>query len=152
MRPSGIAASSAFIFAGSSIVDVLIGVATAPGPTPTTRMPCGPSSTPAVRVSIRIPPLDRQYGVLPGIGQSSCTEVMLTMRAAAALGDHLLRRELGAEERALQVDRQHLLVLRLGRVEHRRARLDAGVVDHDVEAAERLDRRVDEPSAGPRPC
>ena len=38
------------------------------------------SSTPAVRVSMRMPPLDRQYAVLPGIGQSSCTEVMLMMR------------------------------------------------------------------------
>ena len=77
---SGMAASSVFIFAGSSIVEALIGVATAPGPTPTTVTPCGPSSTPAVRVSMRMPPLDRQYGVLPGIGQSSCTEVMLMIR------------------------------------------------------------------------
>ena len=77
MRASGIAASRTFIFSGSFIVAVLIGVATAPGPTPTTRMLCGPSSTPAVRVSMRMPPLDRQYGVLPGIGQSSWTEVML---------------------------------------------------------------------------
>ena len=79
MRASGIAASSIFILAGSSIVDLLIGVATAPGPTPTTRTPCGPSSTPAVRVNMRMPPLDRQYGVLPGMGQSSCTDVMLMM-------------------------------------------------------------------------
>ena len=43
-----------------------MGVATAPGPRPTTVMPCGPSSTPAVRVNIRIPPFDRQYGVFPG--------------------------------------------------------------------------------------
>ena len=62
------------------MVERLIGVATAPGPTPTTRMPCAASSTPAVRVSIRMPPLARQYGVFPGIGQSSCTEVMLTIR------------------------------------------------------------------------
>jgi len=34
-------------------------VATAPGPTPTTRMLCLASSTPDVRVSIRMPPLDR---------------------------------------------------------------------------------------------
>ena len=49
-----------FILAGSASVEALIGVSTAPGPTPTTRMPCGPSSTPAVRVSMRMPPLDRQ--------------------------------------------------------------------------------------------
>ena len=54
---------AAFSFAssaGSFIVERLIGVATAPGPTPTTQMPCGASSTPAVRVSIRMPPLARQ--------------------------------------------------------------------------------------------
>ncbi len=27
-----------------------------------------------------MPPFDRQYGMLPGIGQSSCTEVMLMIR------------------------------------------------------------------------
>ena len=43
-------------------------------------MLCGASSTPAVRVSMRIPPLERQYAVLPGIGQSSWTDVMLMMR------------------------------------------------------------------------
>jgi hypothetical protein len=52
------------------------------GPTPTTRILCGASSTPAVRVSMRIPPLDRQWAVLPGISQSSCTEAMLMMRPA----------------------------------------------------------------------
>ena len=65
-------------------------------------------------------------------------------RAAATLGDHLLRRELRAEERALQVDLQHLLVLRLGRVEDRRARLDARVVHHDVEPTERLHALADQ--------
>ena len=43
-------------------------------------MPCGASSTPAVRVSIRTPPLARQYGELPGIGQSSWIELMLMIR------------------------------------------------------------------------
>ena len=40
----------------------------------------GPSSTPAVRVSIRIPPFDRQYGAFPGMGQSSWTELTLMIR------------------------------------------------------------------------
>ena len=43
------------------MVAVLMGVSTAPGPTPTTSTLWGASSTPAVRVSIRMPPLDRQY-------------------------------------------------------------------------------------------
>jgi hypothetical protein len=64
---------------------------------------------------------------------------------AAALGDHLLGGELRAEEGALEVDRQHLLVLVLRGVEHRGPRLHAGVVDHHVETAEVLDRPVDQP-------
>jgi hypothetical protein len=63
---------------------------------------------------------------------------------AAALLHHLLGGDLGAEEGAPKVDAEHLLVLRLRRVEHGRARLDAGVVDHDVEAAEAGDGRGDE--------
>ena len=51
-----------------------------PGATPTTVIPCGASSTPAVRVSIRTPPLAAQYGELPGIGQSSWIEEMLMIR------------------------------------------------------------------------
>ena len=75
---------------------------------------------------------------MPGIGQSSCTEADVDDAAATALLDHLLRGELGAEEGALQIDGEHLLVLLLGRVENGCARLDAGVVDHDVHAAELL--------------
>ena len=58
---------------------------------------------------------------------------------APALFDHLLRGELRAEERALEIDGQHFFVLRLGGFEDGRARLDAGVVNHDVYAAEFLD-------------
>ena len=39
---------------------------------------------------------------------------------------------------------EHLVVLRLGGVEHRGARLDAGVVHHDVEAAELRHGGVDQ--------
>ena len=55
------------------------------------------------------------------------------------------RRQLGAKEGAFEVDVQHLVVLRLGGVEHRGSGLYAGVVDHDVDAAERLHGGVDEP-------
>ena len=82
----------------------LIGVSTAPGPTPTTRMPCGPSSTPAVRVSMRMPPFDRQYGGVAGHRPVLVDRGDVDDPAAAALGDHLLGRDLRAEERALQVD------------------------------------------------
>src|SRR6266568_2031488 len=123
-RPSGIASLSALSFFGSSTVDRLIGVSTAPGPTPTTWMSCGPSSTPAVRVSIRIPPLD-------AIGRVARHRPVLVDRAdvddppAGALGDHLLGGELRAEEGALEIDRQDLVVLVFGGLEHRSARLDA---------------------------
>jgi hypothetical protein len=56
-RYRGISCASFF---GSCMVARLIGVATAPGATPTTRMLCLASSTPAVRVSMRMPPLGRQ--------------------------------------------------------------------------------------------
>src|SRR5215471_128250 len=82
MRPSGIAEFSFFISAGSFMVERLMGVATAPGPTPTTRMLCGASSTPALRVSMRIPPLERQYAVLPGIGQGKPVAVNATHASA----------------------------------------------------------------------
>ena len=144
MRPSGMAVSSLASSAGSFIVDVLIGVATAPGPTPTTRMLCGASSTPAVRVNIRIPPFDKQYGGIAGHRPVLVDRGDIDDAPAAALLDHLLRGQLGSEERALQVDGKHFLVLRLGGIEHRSTRLDAGVVDHDVDAAECFDRGVDQ--------
>ena len=145
IRPIGMAASSRFIAAGSASVAALIGVSTAPGPTPTTRTPWGASSTPAVRVSMRIPPLDRQYAVLPGIGQSSWTEVMLMMRPPSPWAIICLAAIWVPKKALLRLMSRTLLVLLLGRVEHRGAGLDAGVVDHDVEPAERLDGRVDEP-------
>jgi hypothetical protein len=60
IRPRGIAAPRRCIRAGSFMLVTVIGVATAPGPTPHTRMPCGASSTSAVRVSILIPPFETQ--------------------------------------------------------------------------------------------
>ena len=144
MRPSGIAASSVAIFAGSFIVDVLIGVATAPGPTPTTVMPCGPSSTPAVRVSMRMPPFDRQYGVLPGIGQSSCTDVMLMIRPPSPWAIICLAASWVPKKALLRLIAMTFSYCASVVSSDRRAGLDAGVVDHDVEAAEGLDGRVDE--------
>jgi hypothetical protein len=63
---------------------------------------------------------------------------------SAALPDHLAGRQLGAEESALQVDPKHGVVLLLGGVEQRGTGLDAGIVHHDVQAAERLHGGVDE--------
>ena len=145
MRPSGMAASSVFIFAGSASVAALIGVSTAPGPTPTTSDAVRASSTPAVRVSMRMPPLDRQYAVLPGIGQSSWTEVMLMIRPPSPWAIICLAAIWVPKKALLRLIVEHLVVLLLGGVEHRGAGLDAGVVDHDVEPAERLDGGVDEP-------
>src|SRR5437899_6730292 len=44
----------------------------------------------------------------------------------SSLLDHLPGRKLSAEERGLEIDLHHLVVLGLGRVEHRRARFHAG--------------------------
>ena len=60
MRPMGIAALSLAKSSGLLIVESLIGVATAPGPTFTIETPWLASSTPAVRVSMRTPPLATQ--------------------------------------------------------------------------------------------
>ena len=62
--------------------------------------------------------------------------------AATALLDHLLGSELSPEKRAFQIDREHLVILRLRRIEHRSARLDARIIDHDIETAEFLDGGV----------
>ena len=59
--------------------------------------------------------------------------------------DHLLRGDLRAEKRALEVDRQHLVVLVLRGIQHRGAGLDAGIVHHDVEAAEFRYRGLHQP-------
>ena len=59
---------------------------------------------------------------------------------AATLFYHLLGGQLGAEEGALQIDCHDLVILLLGRIQHRRTRLDPGIVDHYVQAAKRLDR------------
>ena len=56
---------------------------------------------------------------------------------AAAGVDHELRGGLRREERALEVDAEHQVVVLLADVHERLADLDAGVVDEDVEAAER---------------
>src|SRR6516164_556243 len=63
--------------------------------------------------------------------------------AAATLLDHLLGRDLRAEEGALEVDRHDPVILVFGGVEDRRARFDAGIVHHDVELTERAHSLVD---------
>src|SRR4051812_21743544 len=63
---------------------------------------------------------------------------------AAAGGDHPARRALGADERRVEVDREHLAPLVVGEVEERHAGPRAGVVDEDVDAAERVGELVDD--------
>src|SRR5262249_61629310 len=64
--------------------------------------------------------------------------------AAIALLDHLLGCELRAEEGALEIDRQHLVILILSGVEDRSSRFYASVVHHDVQPTELAYRRIDE--------
>ena len=61
---------------------------------------------------------------------------------ALALGQRVPR-VLGQQERARQQDREDLVPAVLGELAHGRDVLDAGVGDHEVETAERLQRRVD---------
>jgi hypothetical protein len=62
--------------------------------------------------------------------------------AAPALLDHLLRGELDAEKRTLEIDRENLVVLGLRRFEHRGSCLDSGVVHHDVETRGRVSSSI----------
>ena len=59
-----------------------------------------------------------------------------------ALLEKLLGGDLRAKERALEVNGDDEIELLLGSGQDRGARLHAGVVDHYVELAKRLDRRV----------
>src|ERR1700683_5383548 len=63
--------------------------------------------------------------------------------AATALLDHLFVRELGAKERALEVDFQYLLVLCFSGVENRSAGFYPGVVHHDVDMPPFIDSSRD---------
>ena len=68
---------------------------------------------------------------------SSWMDETLTMRPPRAGVDHELGRRLGGEERALEVHAEDEVVVLLADVDERLADLDPGVVDEDVEAAER---------------
>ena len=95
------------------MVDRLIGVATAPGPTPTTSMLCGASSTPGGARQHAHAALGQAVG---GVARHRPILVHgsdVDDASAAALLDHLLRRELRAEEGALQIDGEHFFILLL---------------------------------------
>jgi hypothetical protein len=62
------------------------------------------------------------------------------------LRHELLRRELGPEERALEVYRQHYVEVGFAGLEQRCAGLDTGVADENVKPAEVLDRSLDKPA------
>ena len=83
--------------------------------------------------------------MLPGMGQSSCTEVMLMMRPPPPCLIICLAASCVPKKALFRLTRKHLLVLLFGRVEHGGAGLDAGVVHHDVQPAERFHGGGDEP-------
>ena len=70
---------------------------------------------------------------------------------AAALRDDLLREDLRAEERALEVHRDDGVPHGLVHLEEALVAEDAGVVDEDVDAAEGVDGGLDEGRRRPRP-
>ncbi len=63
--------------------------------------------------------------------------------AAPPLGQHVWQAVFGAEERAGKHDTDQKVPLLLGKLVDRSDVLEPGVVDQDVELAERLNRRVD---------
>ena len=64
--------------------------------------------------------------------------------AAATLRAQVRLRRLGHQERALQVDVQYLIPLRFAEFDGQGVAVDPGVVDDDVQSAERLDRPLHE--------
>ena len=65
-------------------------------------------------------------------------------RAAAALSNHLPCSGLSAQPLTFQIDPRDALPFGFGQVEQWHDRLHAGVVHQDIQAAERLDRPVDQ--------
>ena len=84
--------------------------------------------------------------MLPGIGQSSWVDEIVTISPPLALRHELLGRELGAEERALEVYRQHVVEVGFAGREQRRAGFDTRVADENIEPAEILDGGPDNPA------
>ena len=83
-------------------------------------------------------------------GMSAASEAMFTIRPDRR--DHQARRLLSAEERAFQIDVVHPIPRRLVELQRCGARVDAGVVDQDVEHAERLDELPEHGAkSAPRP-
>ena len=104
-------------------------------------MPCSP--TPARRpASARAPRTSR-----PSSGRACAKPLCAAIEAApmilpaVALGDHLPRGGVVAEEDAAQVDRHQPVEVLRRDVEQRRDLRDAGVGDHDVEASRARPRR-----------
>ena len=80
---------------------------------------------------------------------------MLTMLPVRAFGERAPAEDLRAEPRAAQVDVDEPRPLLVGQLEERHDRLDAGVVDEDVDRPELLpdlvDHRLDVRRASRRP-
>src|SRR3954452_2525956 len=139
-RPSGISSRTARFCSGSSRTSRLIGVSIAPGATDTTRMPCGASSRAidwgeqlhaALRRAVVAELLPRDLLVDGGDHHD---------RAARVVGAHGPRGLARGEEDAGEVHADDAIPLVERHVDELERRLDAGVVDHEVEAAERLAR------------
>ena len=82
-----------------------------------------------------------------GVGETRVDRGHVDDHPALALRDHLTGGGLGAQERALQVDAQHMVKFFGGYVEVVAHNRDARVVHHDIDAAKagdgRRDQRID---------
>ena len=104
-----------------------------PGETELQVMPCGPSTRHRECISERIPDFVGQYATSMTPPTCALMELIETIRPPSAAVEHQARGLLGAEERAAQVHRVHVVPDLLGDVEERLEGGDARVVDQDVE-------------------
>ena len=116
---------------------------TCPGQYAFTVIPCGASSTARLCVSPMTPNLLAAYGGDVRAAAPAGTRRAVEDPAAAALLDHLSRRLAAAEEDAAKIDRMKALPALERLLDERRDLDRRGVVDHDVEAPELRDRRLD---------
>ena len=131
------------VLTGSSVQARLIGVIVAPGPTPLTRMPRRGVLERERPGQVLHPALADAVAEVARPGDQLVDARDVDHDARLLVGQESLDRLAGAQERAAQVDREHLVELGARELLGRPGDLDAGVVDEDVEAAEALARLAD---------
>src|SRR6267378_1356492 len=99
----------------------------------------------ATRVSRSTADFVAEYAAMPGKAMVAATDAMLTTAPPRPAGAHGAEGVLDAERGAQDVDVEHLADIVRIQVDDQARDLHAGVVDHDVQAAELGDRALDAP-------